>query len=635
MAETPTPAWRKLRIFALDPSLGSSLRTFESRMATVPVRYECDPKGVSTLRVGPVGEYLEVVDIDPASNRFYAPVNLDDPRLLVQDGLEPSEGNPQFHQQMVYAVAMRTIEVFEEALGRKVLWAPTVPAPNAPNKEMIYVPRLRLFPHALRTKNAYYSPDRRAILFGYFPSEAARNAATPGGTMVFSCLSGDIIAHEMTHALLDGAARGYRAGSNPDVLAFHEGFADIVALFQHYRYRDLVHSEIAQAKGTVSATNLLGGLAKQFGEAAQRGGPLRDYAKFDETISYRKTMGVHARGSLLVKAIYDAFTAIVERRTAGLIGLATGGSGILKPGALHPDLVEKLTDETCRAARHVMRMCIRAIDYCPPVDIDFGSYLRALMTADLTQVDEDRFNYRTAFLESFRKLDLLPENLRTVSIETLKLPMPPKNDPDPNILTRTPSWLAEAVRILRIKWRKDLPRQKVFADGEQRRLDLHRFLKAEISKKPEIAKQLGINARTPKYDDDFVKNVAWEQANAGDKGATCFQVASVRAAQRVKPNGSISEEIIVVITQRHPFPSDMPAFFFLGGVTLVIDPHNATNKPEILHAIYRRMDDSARQERECDFRNAASASDLRAVYFGNTELEAREPFAIVHRHGDA
>ena len=69
---------------------------------------------------GPVGEYVEVVDVDPASGVFYYPVELDHPHLLAKDGLSPSESNPQFHQQMVYAVAMTTIQHFERALGRPV-----------------------------------------------------------------------------------------------------------------------------------------------------------------------------------------------------------------------------------------------------------------------------------------------------------------------------------------------------------------------------------------------------------------------------------------------------------------------------------------------------------------------------------
>ena len=71
------------------------------------------------LKPGPIGEYLEVVDIDPASNKIYDPVDLNDPKLLAQDGWPPSEGNPQFHQQMVYAVAMTTIVISNRRSGAR------------------------------------------------------------------------------------------------------------------------------------------------------------------------------------------------------------------------------------------------------------------------------------------------------------------------------------------------------------------------------------------------------------------------------------------------------------------------------------------------------------------------------------
>src|SRR6185437_2104457 len=141
--------------------------------------------------------------------------------LLAQDGLAPSEGNPQFHQQMVYAVAMRTIRNFEVALGRRALWAERrlvakdgrfQPAPDGG-----YVQRLRIYPHALREQNAYYSPDRKALLFGYF----ADDGPSGGRRTVFTCLSHDVVAHETTHALLDGLHRRYQEATNPDVLAFH------------------------------------------------------------------------------------------------------------------------------------------------------------------------------------------------------------------------------------------------------------------------------------------------------------------------------------------------------------------------------------------------------------------------------
>src|SRR6516164_5414649 len=95
---------RRLRVYALDPSVGKSLDSIAVNETTLSLPW--DDKPSEPLRPGPVGEYLEVVDVDPASNKVYDPVDLNDEQLLAQDGWPPSEGNPQFHQQMVYAVAM-------------------------------------------------------------------------------------------------------------------------------------------------------------------------------------------------------------------------------------------------------------------------------------------------------------------------------------------------------------------------------------------------------------------------------------------------------------------------------------------------------------------------------------------------
>src|SRR5262247_4155557 len=111
----PMPNIRRLRGYSFDPSLSVQLDTALVNEAVFKIRWEKD------LETGPAGEYLEVVDFDPASNCFYEPVDLNNAHILAQDGMVPSESNPQFHQQMVYAVTMTTIQNFEKALGRKAL----------------------------------------------------------------------------------------------------------------------------------------------------------------------------------------------------------------------------------------------------------------------------------------------------------------------------------------------------------------------------------------------------------------------------------------------------------------------------------------------------------------------------------
>ena len=90
-----TPTSRRLRGYAFDPSLSIQLDTTLVNETVFKVHWE------ENLEKGPVGEYLEVVDFDPASNYFYEPVNLSNNYILAQDGIQPSESSPQFHQQMV------------------------------------------------------------------------------------------------------------------------------------------------------------------------------------------------------------------------------------------------------------------------------------------------------------------------------------------------------------------------------------------------------------------------------------------------------------------------------------------------------------------------------------------------------
>lgn len=601
------PPNRRLRVYALDPSLGRRLDSSALRETVLTLPWDDAPAARDPLQPGPVGEYLEVVDIDPASGKIYEPVDLNHPFLLAQDGLPPSEGNPQFHQQMVYAVAMTTIGHFERALGRPALWAPDK------DKE---TRRLRIYPHALREENAYYSPEKRALLFGYFPARSDRTDSVAPGSMVFTCLSRDIIAHEMTHALLDGLHRRFEEASNPDVVAFHEAFADTVALFQHFTITELVRFEIGKARGELSAAKLLGGLAKEFGEGANRRGPLRDYVGGAVAeLDYETTTEPHARGSILVHAIYEAFVSVVARRTADLVRLATGGTGVLPAGALHPDLVARLSTETCETAAYFLQMCIRALDYCPPVDITFGEYLRAIITADRDLVSQDPYGYRTAILESFGRRGILPSGIRTVSEETLAW----GTFEDPK-----PAWLRDLTGVIKIPWSKDLNRSEIFALSEKNRWSLWTALTKVFAKHPDVLREFGIAPDMPRYKHDGTVQGALKP------GTTTFEVHNVRFARRLAPDGSFRTEIIAVITQRQPLwrdPKDHSKGFtwFRGGATLILDPREG--QEEIRYSIIKNSSSTARQDRQRRTGENSYLSPLRKLYFGG---DTAEPFALIH-----
>jgi hypothetical protein len=326
--EPRNPPHRRLRVYAVDPSLSTRLSTFSMNEVTLKVPWDPAYKDGA-------GEYLRFDDVD-ARGIEYKPVDFNAPSLLAQDGWAPAEGNPQFHQQMVYAVAMKTIAHFEKALGRPVLWRPR-PNPDNEFDDKEFVRQLTVRPHALRQANAFYSPNEVALKFGYFEAAAVNPGEHMPGSRVYTCLSHDIIAHETTHAILDGMHRRFNEATNPDVLAFHEAFADVVALMQHFTIREVLEGEIARTRGDIETESMLGMLAVQFGQAMGGRGALRNaIGQLENGVWTRnqpnpaelqKRLTPHGRGAILVAAVFDAFIAIYKMRIADLLRIYTGVTG--------------------------------------------------------------------------------------------------------------------------------------------------------------------------------------------------------------------------------------------------------------------------------------------------------------------
>lgn len=622
----PAPQRRRLRVYAYDPSLGRQLETVGLNETVTSIRWEAD------LRPGPVGEYIEVVDVDPASNCCYAPLDLNDPRLLATDGLRPSEGNPQFHQQMVYAVAMRTIELFEKALGRVALWSPRYVKSQDPNNltprgrtKVLerYVQRLRIYPHALRTKNAFYSPQHKALLLGYFTASAADTGAA--SEAVFTALSHDIVAHETTHALLDGIHRRYQEATNPDVLAFHEAFADIVALFQHFTMADSLRDQIARARGDLSRETLLAQLAVQFGQAEQRRA-LRDYIGKEErdpttqakvwkpreanVTDYQNAHDPHDRGAVLVAAVFDAFVRIYRKRAIVPIRLETNGSEILSPGALSSQLADALTEVAGKSARHVLIMCIRALDYCPPVDITFGDYLRAIITADLDLVPDDPLGYRVAFVSAFRARGIYPENVTTVAVDTLCWEPPPLQFKS----------LSSLLPKLKLHWDLSTSRHDAWKASRDNATAFRNWLRdAKLVSDAEIA-ILGLH-RLPQPDYPLA-GADGEVTKVDLRG---IEVHAVRPLRRIGPDGQLLAQLVVEITQSL-HTTDGRDLTYRGGATLIID----LNKGQASYMVRKRVDQVARVSRQQAL--WSQVDDINSDNYTGWGWSGSEPFALLHKH---
>jgi hypothetical protein len=145
------------------------------------------------------------------------------------------------------------------------------------------------------------------------------------------------------------------------------------------------------------------GLADQMGEEIKgiRGDPLRRSTELQPDPKLLKTaqfLEPHRRGEVLVAAVMNGFITAWARRIEN--------SGI--PGQLRYP-VDRVAEEGADIADKLATMWIRALDYMPPVHLEFADALSAAITADLeVRPDDSRYHLRQAMLESFRSFGVEP-----------------------------------------------------------------------------------------------------------------------------------------------------------------------------------------------------------------------------------
>jgi len=377
------------------------------------------------LSPGPRGHRVHVVDYDSSTDTLYAPIRY--PEVVDGCYIDPFKETvdrgrandllrePAFHAQNVYAIVMRTLSRFEFALGRRVNWG-------------FAGHQLYVAPHAFSDANAFYSEEDQALAFGYF-FVPGKGRSTP----ILTALSYDVVAHETTHAILDGLRERYTAPSSPEQAGFHEGFADVVSLLSVFSLKDVVRNVLLSFRSkdvatlditdhkipTASVTkenlegSLLFGLAEQMGSelSGLRGSalrrsldikPLNQKARPAPTpyLERREFREPHRCGEILVAAILEAFLEVWLGRL---------NRYIQSDEKITTIDVSIAVEEGAEAADHLLNIAIRGLDYMPPTDIRFSDYLSAILTCDRETVpDDSKYSYRQKLRDSFSVYGIKP-----------------------------------------------------------------------------------------------------------------------------------------------------------------------------------------------------------------------------------
>ncbi|AMB41079.1 MULTISPECIES: hypothetical protein [Paenarthrobacter] len=336
---------------------------------------------VERLRRGPTGNRY-AVHIRKWRGTTVSPVTLTskgDPWQLLSEP-PPSDlrellDDTRFLAQHVYGVAMHTLDIFETTLGRRMPWNPEG--------------RLILKARDLVTAtDTGYERGSNTIRFG---------SVDRMGYKVPTALYRDIVAHEVTHAILDGFRPAWADQlATLEQLAMHEALADLVAILSVFSSRDIVYRQLEAAAGGFEAGQavddaLLLRSLFDFARDLFARGPLREPFVGAVPENWQQFPEPHARGAVVVGAVLRAVQKLWSERN-NRFGEAQSLHQKAESGSI--------------VATRVLRMVIRGLSYMPPVDVGWRDLLRGIIAADLDMVPEDPHGYREALQAEFSAIGI-------------------------------------------------------------------------------------------------------------------------------------------------------------------------------------------------------------------------------------
>ena len=222
---------------------------------------------------------------------------------------------------------------------------------------------------------------------------------------------------------------------------------------------------------------------------------------------------------MLVSAVFEAFTTIVRRKTERFYRIAGVNREAIGRMPLNDALVKAIAQEACDVAGQFLNICIRAIDYCPPADMELGEYLRAIITADGDLERTDKWGFREALMRSFRRREIFPDHVLFMTEDAVRWQPP------------APGMFIKGLAFRDLKFEGD-PGQPAGAEELVRQ-----------------ANALGRFVTNPKYAECFRLIAPAERLPKGVVQASPPLVQSIRVNRRAAPDGRVLFDLVGEVTQ--------------------------------------------------------------------------------------
>lgn len=272
--------------------------------------------------------------------------------------LTPEEPE-QYRAVHVFTVIMRVIDFFEgkHGVGRSIPWA-------FPGELVVKINQISGNPNSryIRRKK------RGEIVFQSLREDQK---------IVWSTDSPDIVAHEATHAILDGLAPFLYTSPYAEARAIHEGVADLSAFFLSFQMSDLRQHLLESNNFNLKAADVFMQIAEQYGEATSTTGDsyLRtlDHSMKIEDVDppghpYKLASVLTA---FIIDVICDEQVAVYKRITSTEdYGKSNKSDDYWRMRSI------------LEAPWKVQKVLYRALDYLPPGDVGFEMLIASMIEAD-------------------------------------------------------------------------------------------------------------------------------------------------------------------------------------------------------------------------------------------------------------